>query len=80
MKYYYQSFAEMDEYHSDIFYEYAEWDTMFAWLPVRCDLTGKRIWLKEVDRATSMFTGPGDPIIEQRYHERKEHLLWILKR
>ena len=55
------------------------WELSFAWLPERCDLTGRRIWLKEAWRGTSVLTGPGEPIIEHRWHDRDEHLVFLLK-
>lgn len=58
------------------------WELSFAWLPERCDLTGQRVWLKLAYRGTSVLVGPGDPddaIIEHRWHDRDEHLLFLLK-
>lgn len=55
------------------------WEMSFAWLPERCDLTGRRIWLKEAYRGTSVLVGPGESIIEHRWHDRDEHLLFLLK-
>jgi hypothetical protein len=51
----------------------------FAWLPERCYLTGKRIWLKKGYRITRMYTGPGTPVFEHRWHDKNEHIIWKLK-
>lgn len=48
--------------------------------PRRCHLSGKSIWLKKSYRLTAMWTGPGDPIFEHRWHDVKEHLFWELKK
>ena len=52
----------------------------FVWLPQRCDLSGKRIWLKKGYRLTRLITGPGDTIFEHRWHDKNEHIIWKLKR
>jgi hypothetical protein len=52
----------------------------FAWLPVTCYITGKRIWLKKAYRLTRIITGPGDSIIEYRWHDKNAHIIWELKR
>jgi hypothetical protein len=52
----------------------------FAWLPQTCNITGKRIWLKFGYRLTAMWTGPGDPLFEHRWHDKLEHIIWKLKR
>ena len=52
----------------------------FAWLPETCYLTGKRIWLKKAYRMTRIITGPGESIIEYRWHDKNTHIMWLLKR
>jgi len=51
----------------------------FAWLPQRCDLSGKNIWLKNAYRMTRMIMGPGDTLFEYRWHDKHEHIIWKLK-
>ena len=52
----------------------------FAWLPQKCDISGKRIWLKYGYRVTAMWTGPGEPIFEHKWHDKNAHIMWLLKR
>lgn len=52
----------------------------FVWLPERCNISGKRIWLEYAYELTAMWTGPGDPIFEYRWHNKNEHIIWKLKR
>ena len=52
----------------------------FAWLPQTCNITGKHIWLKFGYRLTAMWTGPGEPIFEHKWHDKLEHIIWKLKR
>jgi hypothetical protein len=52
----------------------------FAWLPQRCDISGKRIWLKYGYRLTRIITGPGESIFEYRWHDKNTHIIWKLTR
>jgi len=80
MKWWYEQYSEADQYHYDAFYRRAKWDEKFLWLPQLCNLTGRRLWLTWVHRATSIWTGPGDPVVEHHYHDKKQHILWALSR
>ena len=51
-----------------------------AWLPKTCYLTGNRIWLKKAYRMTRIITGPGESILEYRWHDKNTHIIWLLKR
>lgn len=61
------------------FYHRAGWQFVFVVWPRRCSLSGDWIWFEHAYRGTAMWTGPGTPIIEHKWHERHEHLLWKLK-
>jgi hypothetical protein len=63
----------------DPFYSRAFWDTKFLLWPRRCALTNRRLWLCWAYRGTAVWTGPGEPAIEYRYHTTTEHLIWKLK-
>ena len=52
----------------------------FAWFPEVCILTGNRIWLKYGYRLTAIYTGPGDPIYDHRWHDKNAQIMWLLKR
>jgi hypothetical protein len=51
----------------------------FAWLPKKCHISGKRIWLKYGYRLTRMISGPGDTLFLYRWHDKNEHIIWKLK-
>ena len=68
------SAAAMDWYHWGV-----DWELSFAWWPHRCELTGEKIWLEYAYRGTKLITGPGDPVVMTRWHQRHEHLLWCIK-
>lgn len=55
------------------------WQLKFVWWPARCHITGKSLWLEYAYQGTSVLTGPGDPILEYRWHDRHEHLFWKIK-
>lgn len=61
------------------FYRKAIWREQFAWMPRRCNLSNKRIWLKKCMMGVAMWTGPGDPVFEFKWHDMKEHVFWMLK-
>lgn len=69
-----------DEHGIDVFYSRAEWKLVFLWIPKRCEISGKLLWLTWVQRGRAVWTGPGDPVIEDIYHDRRDHLVWILKK
>ena len=52
----------------------------FVWLPQRCIISGKLLWLKYAYRLTAMYTGPGDPVYDYRWHDKNTHIMWLLKR
>ena len=62
------------------FYLRARWDLKWVLWPQRCNITGQRLWPGTLAyRGEAMWTGPGEPVIEHKWHERHEHLIWQLK-
>ncbi len=51
----------------------------FAWLPQKCHITGKRLWLEKAYRQTAMIMGPGDAIFDFRWYDKTEFLIARLK-
>ena len=49
------------------FFRKAHWQLRFVLWPRRCDLSNKRIWLKQAYRGTVVITGPGDPVYKYRW-------------
>jgi hypothetical protein len=66
--------------NDESFYRKVIWREQFAWIPRRCNLSNKRIWLKKCMMGVAMWTGPGDPVFEFKWHDMKEHLFWMIKR
>jgi hypothetical protein len=61
------------------FHARAQWTMEFAWLPHRCDVTQRIIWLQWAYRGRAIWTGPGDDAVETRWHDPHEHLIYTLK-
>jgi hypothetical protein len=66
------------------FYKDATFKNSFALLPKRCDLSKKLIWLKTGIKATKKvnrpnFGGPTPPLYFYKWHDKNEHLIWLLK-
>jgi hypothetical protein len=56
----------------------AYWETKFALIPRRCDLSRRWIWGRHV-RGEYSLSGPGDPIPLVFWHHRDEHIIFKLK-
>ena len=73
-------YAEKIQREADAFFYYkATWSRKFAWLPHRCELTKKIIWLQSAYRGIAGYGGPGEVEYEYRWHRYDEHLFWTLK-
>lgn len=65
----------LPDYRHGSFY----WYEKFAWLPRKCTVTGKRIWLKKGMKGFRMITGPGEPVIITHWMDAKQFLIEKLK-
>jgi hypothetical protein len=62
------------------FYSKAKWQRSFAWMPHRCIISGRIIWLKYGYLGTDTYIGPGKELVsEYNWHTVEEHLIWCLK-
>lgn len=61
------------------FKDRAVWYVKFAWIPKRCAISKKLIWLEKAYKGTAMWTGPGAPIFEHRWVAVPDFLLARLK-
>lgn len=52
----------------------------FVWLPKKCDLTGKYIWLVKAYKLTSIWHSADSAILEHKWHDKNTHIMWLLKR
>ena len=73
-------FAEKSQREADAFFYYkAAWTLQFAWLPHQCELTKKIIWLQSAYQGRASYGDPSEAVYEYRWHDRHEHLIWVLK-
>ena len=77
--YYSKRLMARDRDRDESFYRRAVWVKRFAWWPKRCDCSGRWLWLQRVMMGVAMYTGPGDPVFEFRWHDAKEHVVFLLK-
>ncbi len=62
------------------FYMRAQWELKWVVWPQRCLISRKLLWPgTQAYRGRAVWTGPGEPVIEEHWHERHEHLIWQLK-
>jgi hypothetical protein len=63
-----------------LFYIRAEWQLRRVAWPQRCEISGRRLWPGTwAYRGRAMYTGPGEPVFETRWHDCAEHIVWQLK-
>ena len=57
-------------------------DRKFAWLPHRCKLSNRIIWLQMGQYITEIWTAPvvWPPLYENYWHHDHENLIWLLKK
>jgi len=66
---------------ADYFEEQAAWQLCYVLWPRRCDISGCKLWPGTLAyRGRAMYTGPGEPIFETRWHDRLQHIIWEIKR
>ena len=62
------------------FYNKADWKLKFVFFPKKCSISGKKLWLEYAYRGASVLAGPTDSIIDYKWHDKLEHLIWLLKK
>jgi len=75
----------MKGYHGDVasdwvFLRKAKWKETFAFLPHRCRISKRLIWLKKAYKGVAIYYGPGTPVTETHWHESGEHIKWLLSK
>jgi len=76
----YASKRAMAQGRDDWFYRYCiGWKLKFVWWPVYCDLSSRPLWLEYAYQGTAMLTGPGDSVVEHRWHQKHEHIIFKIK-
>lgn len=55
------------------------WQLKFSVLPRKCYYSRKKIWFCWAYKGTAMWTGPGDPVFENKWVGKNEYLIQKLK-
>jgi hypothetical protein len=61
------------------FYLKANWQLVFAWMPHRCVISNRIIWLRYGYMGEARWMSTGKDIVEYNWHTVEEHLIWRLK-
>ena len=63
----------------DHFDDWAVFEYKYSIIPRKCYITNQWIWGLSM-RGRRIITGPGDPVIEDRWYHRNEAIIKMLKR
>ena len=63
----------------DTFYIGAIWELKFAWLPHRCDITGKEIWFERAYRGITTGLSQSGKVVHSRWITKDVWLVEKLK-
>jgi hypothetical protein len=69
-----RALCDLDDFERRARFEYC-WS---IW-PRRCYRSQRRVWGRAM-RAEAVWTGPGDPVVEQRWLHRDEGVMLLIKR
>lgn len=69
----------LDQIRRSDFLGRARWNLKFCWLPHKCDFSGRMLWLKKAYRGVALWIGPGEPVVECRWVESQEYLMYKIK-
>ena len=72
--------AMADDVIYDPFYDRAVYKYKWCLWPRRCYASNRRLWLTWAVRGRATYTGPGEPVIEERWYNRDTALLMFMKR
>ena len=64
-----------------VFHKTAIWTKEVAWLPHRCNLTKKIIWLQFAYQGIARYYGQSVHVVyEYHWHRYDEHIIWELQK
>ena len=63
-----------------VFLERAQFTYRYCLWPRRCYRTNQWLWLETAIRGRAMWTGPGEPVFEDRWYNSNEALIMMIKR
>jgi len=63
----------------DEFDDKAKFEYVYSVWPRRCHTTGQWLFMTVAMRGRRVITGPGEPVIEDRWYHRNEAIIKMLK-
>lgn len=66
-------------YVNDFDAQCVETKLKFLFLPRKCSISGKLLWLTKAYKRIALYVGPGDPVLIVRYYDKHEYLLLKIK-
>lgn len=63
-----------------VFLERAQFNYKYCLWPRRCYNTNRWLWLETVVRGRAIWTGPGEPVIEDRWYDSDQAVIMMLKK
>ena len=76
---YYGKRAMVSDGMYDHFLDRAVFEYHWCWWPRRCYTSGQWLFFTVAIRGRAIWTGPGDPVIEDYWYHRNEGLMLMLK-
>ena len=64
----------------DPFDDRAKFEYLYCFWPRRCYRTGRWLWMETVMRGRAIWTGPGEPAIEDRWYDSNEALIMMIRK
>ena len=63
-----------------VFLERACFEYQYCLWPRRCYNTDRWLWLKTAVRGRAIWTGPGEPVVEDRWYDINESLIMMINK
>jgi hypothetical protein len=68
------------DFYGDGFMHRAKFEYKYTLWPRRCRNTKRRLWLEVAVRGRAIWTGPGEPVVEDRWYDSNEALIMMIKK
>jgi len=64
----------------DAFNDRAKFEYRYCLLPRRCYVSRQWLWLETAMRGRAVWTGPGEPVVEDRWYNQHEAVIMMIKK
>lgn len=71
--------VQAEDQSYDLFMDCASFDYAYSFWPRRCYNTHRWVWGVAM-RGRRIITGPGEPVVEDRWYHRHEAMIMMLKK